>query len=500
MGPAGRSAGAEYEAGPQSETEVSGMSKRPGRNLVIVTALLTFAGCKGLNSPNFNSGDVDDLSGNPSATEITTAVQGLFIGTRSYIPRIVTQDPRQGYIDLLGILGRNSYTMEGAEPRNATEMLGGELNPGSEGFGGNLWRRPYNNVKLAETILAGVDGVPASEFSQGEKDAIRGFTLTMKAHDLLLVLNLRDTNCDGILGCPVSIPPDPDQLPAAVAKPAMFEAIRQMLEDGGADLSSAAQSGASFRFQLMSGFEPFTTPAEFLKANRALLGRVLVYMCAEFDDPSLCTEALTVLEDSFLDTGASMDLGVFLSFGQGSGDDVNNLFEASDNPALRAHPSVLGDAQQKADGTLDDRALRKTRPVSFRQQNQLASSTGFDIYQSLTAPVPIIRNEELILLRAEANILLGNLGAAEDDINVIRTVSGGLEPIDLEAEPDPLGVLLREKRYSLLYEGGHRWIDLRRHDRLETLPLDCPDPDRCPNTQHVRNARFPIPEDEALGR
>ncbi len=458
------------------------------------------AACQDLEAPNFNSGELDDLINNPSATEIVTAAQGLLIGTRSYLPTIVSQDPPQGYIELLGVLGRNSLTMREGDPRAITEMLAGPLNPGSERFGGNIWQRPYSNIKLAEIILAGLDGVPASQLSQGEKDAIRGFTLTMQAHDLLLVLNTRDENCDGVTGCPVVIPEDPSTLPAAVSKPAMFEAIRTKLEEGGTSLANAAQSGAVFRFQFMEGFEPFTTPQEFQKVNRALLGRVLVYMCGEFDDPGLCTEALAVLENSFVDPTASLDLGVFITFGQGSGDVVNNLFQPSDNPELRAHPSVVADAQLKANGSLDDRVLRKTRPVQPRQQQGVFSGTAFTIFPSLIAPVPIIRNEELILLRAEANILLGNIGAAEQDINVVREVSGGLEPINLAQQADPLGILLREKRYSLLWEGGHRWIDLRRHGRLDELPLDCPDAERCPNTQHVLNARFPIPEDESIGR
>lgn len=474
--------------------------ENPARSFVVGASVLVVAACQGLQAPNFNSGEVDDLANDPSATEIVTAVQGLFIGTRSYLPTIISQDPPQGYIELLGVLGRNSLTMREGDPRAITEMLAGPLNPGSERFGGNIWQRPYVNIKLAEIVLAGLGGVPAGQMSQGEKDAVRGFVLTMQAHDLLAVLNTRDESCDGVAGCPVDIPEDPGTLPAPVSKPAMFDAIRTKLEEGAASLAGAVQSGAGFPFRFMDGFEPFTTPGEFLKVNRGLLARVLVYMCGEFDDPSLCAEALVVLQGSFVDPAAPLDLGVFLSFGQGSGDDVNNLFQPSDNPELRAHPSVVEDASLKADGGLDDRVLRKTRSVQPRQQQGVFSATGFAIYPSLTAPVPIIRNEELILLRAEANILLGDIEAAEQDINVVRQVSGGLEAIDLSGQSDPLGILLHEKRYSLLFEGGHRWIDMRRHGRLDELPLDCPHAERCPNTQHVMNARFPIPEDESIGR
>ena len=34
--------------------------------------------------------------------------------------------------------------------------------------------------------------------------------------------------------------------------------------------------------------------------------------------------------------------------------------------------------------------------------------------------------------------------------------------------------LLNQRRYSLFYEGGHRWFDMRRYGRLATLPKDQP--------------------------
>jgi hypothetical protein len=54
--------------------------------------------------------------------------------------------------------------------------------------------------------------------------------------------------------------------------------------------------------------------------------------------------------------------------------------------------------------------------------------------------------------------------------------------------------LLKQKRYSLLFEGGHRWIDLRRYGRLDAshVAVDTPD--------DVIHARFPVPLTETQGR
>ncbi|NIM60897.1 MAG: RagB/SusD family nutrient uptake outer membrane protein, partial [Acidobacteria bacterium] len=88
-------------------------------------------------------------------------------------------------------------------------------------------------------------------------------------------------------------------------------------------------------------------------------------------------------------------------------------------------------------------------------------------------PIPIIRNEELILLRAEINIGMNLISDAADDINFIRVNSGGLDPRTNLDATNILDELLKQRRYSLLFEGGHRWIDMRRYGRLDDL-LDPP--------------------------
>jgi hypothetical protein len=54
---------------------------------------------------------------------------------------------------------------------------------------------------------------------------------------------------------------------------------------------------------------------------------------------------------------------------------------------------------------------------------------------------------------------------------------------------------LYNKRYSLLFEGGHRWIDLRHYGMLGTLPVEVTGS----GTRH-RFIRFPFPTNECLAR
>ena len=89
----------------------------------------------------------------------------------------------------------------------------------------------------------------------------------------------------------------------------------------------------------------------------------------------------------------------------------------------------------------------------------------------------VIRDEELVLLRAEAEWFTGAKAPALTDINLVRQNAGGLAPTTLIiASPDSDFVkeLLYNRRYSLLWEQGTRWIDARRFHRLGDIPKQPP--------------------------
>jgi hypothetical protein len=116
----------------------------------------------------------------------------------------------------------------------------------------------------------------------------------------------------------------------------------------------------------------------------------------------------------------------------------------------------------------------------------------YTTYSVRESAVPIIRNEELILLRAEARYFTGDIPGALADINTIRTVSGGLAPLTGFADQTAfIDELLYNRRLSLLFE-GHRWVDMRRFGRLNQLTLDLP--------THVVISELPVPQVECLSR
>jgi hypothetical protein len=299
------------------------------------------------------------------------------------------------------------------------------------------------------------------------------------ALDLLRVITARDT-----IGAVIDVDNPIDELAPIASKDATYAEIIRLLDAAATDLAAASDD---FPMTLPSGYAGFDDPASFLTFNRALRARVSCYT-GDY------AAALTALNMSFIDdtatTQAGLDDGVFYTFSTGSGDVTNGLV----NRNIYAHPSVLADAQMNG-AVRDLRAARKTRMVTPPGAAQgLMSDIKFTAYTA-TAPVPIIRNEELILLRAEAKARSTppDLMGAIEDLNRIRTVSGGLTALATTATAAEVeNEILYNRRYSLLFEGGHRWIDVRRFNRITDLPLDMPD--------HVRNVRYPIPQPECDAR
>jgi hypothetical protein len=440
--------------------------------LILSVAVLLFASaCKDLVVPDYNNTSLDDLTQNPTPTKITQSAQGLLVGTRVGIGE------QNGYVSLLGIVGRESYNFDPADPRFITEMLVGPLDGGSPAFGGNLFAAPYRNIRNANLLLGAVDKVIGLSVTQ--KSAVTGFAKTIQALDYLNVVNTRDD-----LGAPIDVNIGPTDNPAPiVAKAAVLTQIATLLDDG---LTALNAGGATFPFVLSPGFAGFTTPTDFAKFNRALKARVEAYR-------GNYATVLTALNGSFISTTAPLTLGAYHSYSTGSGDTQNALFDPSGR-AILAHPSIVTDAENKPNGTPDARLLAKVAQLPDPHTVQgVTSDRVFSIYNSNTAPLPIIRNEELILLRAEARYFTTDQAGALTDINFIRTTSGGLAPRGpFVSQADFVAELLKQRRYSLLFEGGHRWIDTRRFGLLSTLPKALP--------THTVPSRFPFPEAECLAR
>ncbi|MEL6446009.1 MAG: RagB/SusD family nutrient uptake outer membrane protein, partial [Bacteroidota bacterium] len=133
--------------------------------------------------------------------------------------------------------------------------------------------------------------------------------------------------------------------------------------------------------------------------------------------------------------------------------------------------------------------------------DELASQFSFFRYKSVTDGVPVTRNAELVLLRAEARAQTGDLAGAIADLNTIRNAAGLADYSGASEQSAVVDEMLRQRRYEL-YGEGHRWVDTRRYDRLSTLPIDRQErTDRDGNVIEADDVwdRFPIPATENVG-
>ena len=175
---------------------------------------------------------------------------------------------------------------------------------------------------------------------------------------------------------------------------------------------------------------------------------------------------------------------MFNVFGTGSGDQLNSAFfpQNSAGEIRLAHPSYTTDIE--ADDNRIGKATLRNSPAS---NSGLSSDRDVWVFTSSTAPVPIIRNEELILIYAEASIQNNSLTDGVTAINKIRNGHGLPEYGGAVTQAALINEMLKQRRYSLFFE-GHRWLDLRRYDRLATLPIDRPNDDVW--------SSFPLPSTE----
>jgi starch-binding outer membrane protein, SusD/RagB family len=425
--------------------------------------------CGDVFVPNFNSPNTSQLEGNPNAATVNTTVAGLLGGSRASAGT---------WASTMGVFGREILNLDGAEPRNVLALLIGPLEPG--GFGVDIgWTNTYRNLRTATTILDVVDRVP--DYTAAQRSAVKGFVKTFIAQEYVNQLRARDT-----FGIVVEVLKSTNELGPFVSREEGYARAAALFDEGRTDLGAG---GTAFPFALTTGFTGFNTPATFARVNRALKARMEVYR-------GRWQDALTALNESFISTAAgtpaAFATGVYHVYSTASGDAVNPLFDPAPR-ALVAVPEFLTEARNRPDGTRDLRATSKAVVGTVLLATQgISSNVRPTVYPTNVSPVTIIRNEELILLRAEANIGLGNRAAAIADLNFVRTNAGGLAPLPADFAGDLVTELLYDRRYSLFFEYGHRWVDMRRYNRLGQLVKQLP--------THRVFPLIPIPVDECNQR
>ncbi len=414
--------------------------------LIPVLTLLFFSSCKVEPILDPNNPGIGTISANPTKGEIQNLVTAIESGMR---------DNMNFYFDDAGVIGREFYRFSTSDPRFTSDLLGKgtAVLDNNTFYITNPFAARYRVIKNANILLDGLTNTTSSDISDAERTAGKAYANTIKAHELLMVLNLENDN-----GIRADVA-DPDALGPFLSKDESFNAISGLLDNAYSDLSANAGVDLPFTTTFFS-----SNAGEFAKFNRALAARVAVYK----QDWS---GALDALNNSFFDIDGDLTEGVYYLYSSGGGDQLNPMFFPQNSSGETRVVQPLFITQAAAGDTRLSKAPKRTASTT---QDGLTSDYDFFVYKTNTDKIPIIRNEELLLIYAEAKAQLGgaaNLDDAVTAINKIRNAANLSNYGGAVTQSAIIDEMLNQRRYSLFGE-GHRWIDMRRYNRLNTLPID----------------------------
>lgn len=392
------------------------------------------------------------------------------------------------------IWARDVIRPDANEPRWFTEFY--QTTPDPSGFGGAQWDTYYVALRAAHSLLADPSLTSLAPASQA---AARGFIRTLEAREYLNIIEYHDQNGAVIQG------DNPSTLYPIRTKQAVLTYVSALLDSASADFGAAGNIAVPFT--VPSGYQThgdYAQVSNLERYNRGLKGKAEVALTLlDAASPDLthaqaAQAALTAALAGSTPTAASLVQGPYYEFTSAAPDNFPNPlvsakfllttnFVTSILPNDARGANIISTPPQSAGGytSAPDR-LAITDP----------SNTG-----NLTAPLPILRNAELYLLRAQAEIALGDLASATADINVVHTIEGGLPAYaTFTTAADAIQALLYEYRYSFVLQGPQHLVALRAYGLLNDAYIAQPGIPTPGAGMDPLNQRLPIPNSEATAR
>ncbi len=410
---------------------------------VLFILILTSCSIDEVVDPNGPS--VDGVTSGASKAQLDELVVGVESTSRNGLGVEATAS---------GTMARELYLFD-ADPRNTGDLLGKEgISLDNNSFySTSQWNGSYRCIKNANLLIGAINNT--NSVTDQEKNGYLGFAKTLIAYELIQIIKAY-----GSARVDVS---DPDNLGPVLSAGEVLTFVSGLLNEANTNLSNA---GSEFVFP-RSGFGDV---ASFIEFNRAVAAIAALY---NGDGNG----ALTALSSSFFDLAGDLTMGPKYTFSLASGDRANPVFrvasvsadEPNNGDQIIVHDSWINDAEA-GDTRVSSKTAMRPDPSS---QDGLSGSNETRLYATNVDDIDIIRNEELILVYAEASILVNNLQDAEDALNVIRNAAGLADYSGAQTAADLTTELLNQRRYSLWAE-NHRMFDLRRYGLSDTLPIDRP--------------------------
>ena len=460
------------------------------RTLAVIVSAALLGACN--DNPTVN--DLNNVSAETIKGGLTTAsAQLLTSGLLNQYRNSATGN----WITFPETMARDAMRLDKAESRYVSEIIGGTQPDYSAFTGGGAFTGFFTGIRSANTLIdAATAATPASSgMSTAELSSLVGLGQTMKALMYWNVMETRDT-----VGMPIALNvPIDAPLAAWCGKASVYAYISALLDSANTALLAG---GAAFPVTLPTGYRAVAgTPAGFAQFNRGLKAKVELYRGIMGNAGSLAA-AQTAIAASFMQTGtltsAGMNVGVFQNYSTAPGESTNSRV---DN-ALHLNPAIV-DSAQAGDLRLS-KVVTQTAPYTLTVGSTVLS-TKYDYVNSLGAaslivPLAILRNEELLLLRAQIAIEQNDMVNATLFLNYVRQNSGGLAPYAGLTQTTARNALLYEKRYSLLMEGPQRLVDLRAYGRFGAATWPKGASSSSPFSSDVYTKVLPVPLNEVSAR
>jgi starch-binding outer membrane protein, SusD/RagB family len=443
------------------------MAARHSRALAPVTGLMLLAlvtACGESRVPYFTA----PTSITNSPTGVQNAVTGLVGGMRDELSQT-----NGYYVGMVSTMARDALQFLPEDITTAVGFSGEQaIFPGDNG-----WSPPFQYAKQANDIIAILPQVAG--YTSAQVAAITGIAQTMKALNFIWAAELRDT-----LGIPIYTIQNGLTSPFYCNKD-VWKYIVALLDSGFTDLNTAG--AIPLPVVLPPGFAsvgttaaPSTTPGAFAAFNRALAGKAgleLAYAIARGTpgtsptptSPGAPDAAALVRADSALTASALYNLGaisppvpgpfvldpygVYETYSGESGDYPNPLNQYYSQTAPMQ--DLLADVDSANDLRWKNKFVPNPLPLQPPEYAPVGVQASYLPGATVSGPVPLMRAEELALVRSEIHLGLGDYPGAISLINTVHQQAGGMPALTIAPSYTAVrDTLMKEIRISTVLEGG----------------------------------------------
>ena len=351
-----------------------------------------------------------------------------------------------------------------------------------------FWDQTYEAIAHTNEALATIDNI---EGDIDFKNAIKGEALLSRAYHHFMLVNVfglhYDSNASTNLGIPYITTPETDFLPTyernTVAE--VYNLVEKDLIEGLALVDDRFFSG--------SAKYHFTRKAGQAFASRFYLWKGDYENCKKYSDlfldgsPSVYIKNYDNIQgsdynsiaDSYNDPQDESNVLLVQKFSLHQRRNVGFRLNISDLSTLFDNPLNSADERLSTgiwNVNTDARYLARLREYFFREN--LSANSGLAYYIAVE-----FKGEEVLLNRAEANLMLGNQSEALNDINTLAReryydqeftdITAIVDYYQATSEMDGLLQLIIDERKKEFWDHGLRWFDIKRFNIpvTHTLPV-----------------------------